>query len=237
MISSTYTHKKRGICLFIHSFIPQSVSRQVQSPFQSEFSKECDLVLPFQFTVSSPLLETIQQLLMSSSSSFRHVYPSLYTYLSFNYVFQKAVPTQDVTNPVSLRSFYGMKAIPLLFDCMQYFFISHMICPTGLLHPSNAPHFKTFKLFLIYFLRSSVIFFSIYAHKHRNTRVHCKFPAPIGTHRQSDSVHHALCGPGCFYTISQVPDAVMTERSSTSQLTPGSSFHFTFFSFFSSLKC
>jgi len=112
-----------------------------------------------------------------------------------------------------------------------------MICPTGLLHPSNAPHFKTFKLFLIYFLRSSVIFFSIYAHKHRNTRVHCKFPAPIGTHRQSDSVHHALCGPGCFYTISQVPDAVMTERSSTSQLTPGSSFHFTFFSFFSSLKC
>ena len=55
----------------------------------------------FQFTVPSLFLKVIQQLLTSSFSSSRHFYPSLY--LSSNNVFQKAVPTQDVTNPVSLR--------------------------------------------------------------------------------------------------------------------------------------
>jgi hypothetical protein len=30
----------------IHSFIPQSVLRQVHSLFQSQFSTQCDLVLP-----------------------------------------------------------------------------------------------------------------------------------------------------------------------------------------------
>jgi hypothetical protein len=38
-----------------------------------------------------------------SSSFSHHLYPSLY--LSFNNVFQKAVPTQDMTNPFSLSSF------------------------------------------------------------------------------------------------------------------------------------
>ena len=41
-------------------------------------------------------------MLTSSPSSSRYFYPSLY--LSFNNVFQKAVPTQNVNNPVSLPS-------------------------------------------------------------------------------------------------------------------------------------
>jgi len=41
-----------------------------------------------------------------SLSSSRHLYPSLY--LSFNRWFQKAVPTQDVSNPVTLPSFHFM---------------------------------------------------------------------------------------------------------------------------------
>jgi len=38
------------------SFIPLSVLRQVYSPFQSKFSTECDLVLPFSIycTLSFP---------------------------------------------------------------------------------------------------------------------------------------------------------------------------------------
>jgi hypothetical protein len=41
--------------------------------------------------------------LTSSTSSSRHFYPSLYLYLTD--AFSKAVPTQDVTNPVSLPPF------------------------------------------------------------------------------------------------------------------------------------
>ena len=33
---------------------------------------------------------------------------------------------------------------------LQYFFISHMIGPTDLFHPSPAPHFRPFQVFLIY---------------------------------------------------------------------------------------
>jgi len=35
-------------------------------------------------------------------------------------------------------------------DSKQYFFISRMISPTDLFHPPQAPHFKTFQMFLIY---------------------------------------------------------------------------------------
>jgi len=38
-----------------------------------------------------------------------------------------------------------MYDIFLLRDSMQYFFISQMIRPTDLLHPSAAPNFKTFQ--------------------------------------------------------------------------------------------
>jgi len=49
--------------------------------------------------VSSRFLNIIHWLLTSYSSSSRPVY------LSFNNLFQKTVPTQDVTNPVNTRSF------------------------------------------------------------------------------------------------------------------------------------
>jgi len=56
-----------------------------------------------------------------------------------------------VTNPVSLPFTYFLQDIPLLLDSMQHFFISHTIGPIDLLRPSPAPHFKTFKVFLISF--------------------------------------------------------------------------------------
>ena len=36
-----------------------------------------------------------------------------------------------------------------IFLCSLTLFISHMVGPTDLLHPSPAPHFKTFQVFLI----------------------------------------------------------------------------------------
>jgi len=52
----------------------------------------------FQFTVACLFLKMIQQLLTSRSSSSRHLYPSLF--LSFNSVFEFAVPMENVTNPI-----------------------------------------------------------------------------------------------------------------------------------------
>jgi hypothetical protein len=46
----------------------------------------------------------IQYVLTSSSSSYRHFYPSLY--VTFNKMFHYAVPTQDVTNIVNPHSLY-----------------------------------------------------------------------------------------------------------------------------------
>jgi hypothetical protein len=105
---------------FIHSFIPQSDLRQNQSLFQSEFSSECDLVLSlsicniFSFHLGHPV---------ATSSSSRHFYPS--SCLSFNNAFQKAVPTWDVTNPVSLPSLYCMQDIPVLLDSVILPHFSH----------------------------------------------------------------------------------------------------------------
>jgi len=58
----------------------------------------------FQFPLSFRFLRVIQWLLTSTSSSSRNFYP--FFYLSFNSVVQNAVPTQDVTNTVSLPAFY-----------------------------------------------------------------------------------------------------------------------------------
>ena len=101
-----------------------------------------------QMGVSSPFLKVIQQLPTSSSSSSCHFYPPLY--LSFNNPLYKAVYTQIVTNPDRLPFTYFMQDIPLLLDSKQHILISHMISPTDLFHPSPAPHFKTFQVFLIY---------------------------------------------------------------------------------------
>ena len=87
---------------------------------------------------------------LSSSNSFLRLLPRLPVtsippfLFSFNNVLQKAVSTQNVTNPVSLPFTYFM-----FLDSKQYFFISHMIGPTDHLHPSLAPHFKTFQVSLI----------------------------------------------------------------------------------------
>jgi hypothetical protein len=42
------------------SFIPYSVSRQLHDFFQSEFSKECDLVLPLSIDNSLSFLKAIK---------------------------------------------------------------------------------------------------------------------------------------------------------------------------------
>jgi hypothetical protein len=41
-----------------------------------------------------------------------------------------------------------MKDFPFILAPMKYFFIFHTIGSTDLLHPSPAPHFKTFQMFL-----------------------------------------------------------------------------------------
>jgi len=63
-------------------------------------------------------------------------------------VFNKAVYKQDVTNPVSLSSFYRMyDSLSSLILCKSAPFYTSG--PTDLLHPSAAPHFKAFKVFLV----------------------------------------------------------------------------------------
>ena len=105
----------------------------------------------FQFPVSSLFRKAIKQLLTSSSSSSRHFYLSLH--LSFNNVYYKAVPTQDVTNPVSLPSVYFMWDISVPRDTTLCILIFHTIGPSDLLHPSPVPDIKTFGIFLIYFTK------------------------------------------------------------------------------------
>ena len=58
---------------------------------------------------------------------------------------------QDVTNPVSVLSFYVRKIL-LSSLILSYFFNFHTIGPTDL-HPSPVSHFKTFHKFLVYFLK------------------------------------------------------------------------------------
>ena len=58
----------------------------------------------------SRFLKVIHWLLTSSSSSSRHLYPS--PYLSLKNLFQKAVSTQNLTNPFSLPYFHCMQHIP-----------------------------------------------------------------------------------------------------------------------------
>jgi len=55
---------------------------QVQGPLQSEFSTDCDLVLPVIISSILFFFKVIQQLLTSSSSSSRHFYLSLYPTLN-----------------------------------------------------------------------------------------------------------------------------------------------------------
>ena len=86
--------------------ITYSLLRQFHSVFKSQFSTQCDLMFPLSVTSIIFFIKVIQQLLMSSPSSSRHFYPSI------NSVFQKAVSSQSVTNPVSLPSSYCIQDTP-----------------------------------------------------------------------------------------------------------------------------
>ena len=103
------------VCLMTGPYIASSKASSPQSEIQ---------YFLFQFIVSSLFL-VVQQLLTSSSSYCRHLYPS--PYISISNVCQKAVPMQDMTNPASVPYLYCMQDIPALLDCMQYFFISHIM--------------------------------------------------------------------------------------------------------------
>ena len=94
---------------FIHSF---SILPYDKSKASSKASCPHSAIQSFllQMRVSSPVLKVIQQLPTSSSSSSSHFYPNFY--LSFNNPLQKAVSTQNVTNPVSLPFTYFMQDIP-----------------------------------------------------------------------------------------------------------------------------
>ena len=92
--------------------------------------------LPFELPTPSFSLMVILQLFTSSPSS------SLHLSLSFNSLFQKTVPTQDVTNPVSPPLLYCMYGIPLPLNTIQHI-ISRAIGPADF-HPSPATHFQNF---------------------------------------------------------------------------------------------
>ena len=76
----------------------QFVFGQVCSLFQNMFSRECDLVLCLSSSSIFFSLKLFSSCCMSLSSC-----PF---YLSFDSMFQKAVPMQDMANPLSLPSFY-----------------------------------------------------------------------------------------------------------------------------------
>ena len=124
------------VTVFIHSAVcfmtdPQHISKSL-------FSK-CDLLLPLQFQYSVfPLGHPIVAYV------FLLFFPSL---ISFNTMFYNAVPTQDVTNPVILPSVYSVWNISFLLDSILYYFISHMISPTDILHPSPARPLQTSRCF------------------------------------------------------------------------------------------
>ena len=127
----------------------QSVLRQVLSIFKATSPHSAIQCFLFQFTASSCLLKIIQQLRTSSPTSSRLLYSYLYFYS--NSLFQKAVRTQEVTNPISHISFYFMQDVRLLLDSVSQFCISHTICTTYFPLSSPAPRFKIFQVYMIYF--------------------------------------------------------------------------------------
>jgi len=91
-----------------HPFIPQSVSGQVHSPIQSQFTTQCGLVLPLSIShiISFPQGHPL------AAYAFFLVFPSLTSFfLSFNDTFYKSVPTQYAAIPLSITSFCFMQGI------------------------------------------------------------------------------------------------------------------------------
>jgi len=87
------------LAISIHNHVVCVQSRHVHSLFQSEFSRQCYLVLPLSDSsifLSSSCLRLLPRLPIST------------LYLSSNNVLEKAVSTQDVSNPLSLPPFHCM---------------------------------------------------------------------------------------------------------------------------------
>ena len=98
------------IHLFIHFVVcyDRSIDRFKETSSQSAI--QCFL---YQFTVFSSCFKAIQQLFRYCFLPSHHFYPSFY--LSFNIVFQKTVPKQDMTSPINLATLYRMKDVLFFF--------------------------------------------------------------------------------------------------------------------------
>jgi len=91
---------------FIQSLIPLSVLQHAHNLIRSEFSTECDIVLPLSITS----ILAVRQGHPVAAYAFLIVFPSL---MSFPVLFVH--PPQDMTNPVNVSSLYYMQDISLLF--------------------------------------------------------------------------------------------------------------------------
>ena len=66
---------------------------------------------------------------------------------------------QDMTNPVSLPLFYCMQDVAFLLTLHDVILLHfHVISLADRLHPSPVPHCKTFRVFLVYFLKCQLCF-------------------------------------------------------------------------------
>jgi len=98
--------------LFLHRFV--ITLQQVHSHFHSKFCTVCELVLlPSNFSTSCFLKGRPEAAYILCLSS----YPF---YLTVNTMFQKAVPMQYVTKPITLPSINSTQYIPLLLDTIPF---------------------------------------------------------------------------------------------------------------------
>ena len=150
---------------------------------KSEFSRQGYPVFPLSSSSIFFFPKIIQQLLTSSTSSTRPFY------LSFVKVFQKAVPTQLVTNSFSLPSLCCMQFIfPPLALRNSLFLHDHC---KYLLHHTPAPRFKPSELFVIYFPESPSFI------NHKKLCSKCSIPLV-------SSLNLTHCGPVtqiCVFTL------------------------------------
>ena len=102
--------------IIFYSFSPQSVLRQVRSFLQSDSPRSAIQCFLFQFAVSSSIIGPYSSCLQNFPRL--PVTYNFFLYIFFNNLFQKAIYTQDVTNPVSIPPFYCKWDISILFDCM-----------------------------------------------------------------------------------------------------------------------
>ena len=113
-------------------------------------------------TVPKPLPKQAVRIVWSRASSFKWEYPLLSLRSSSSFLrFLPHLPDTCIL-PFIFPSIthcgrqFLHKMLPiqlafhLLISCRIFLFISHMISPTDLFHPSPGPHFETFHVFMIY---------------------------------------------------------------------------------------